>query len=85
MWWQNIKGERGYHSKRKKAFLTRVDRLHTQKTLIKAWFRIDYLPGIFTESITYTKNDLKIAERDAHTFTAAHEIRYIRKYNGAEQ
>jgi hypothetical protein len=80
LWWVTDVGESSYHSKRKKAFLLRIERLRAAESLRKLWFRVDYLPGVNNRSIVYSENEIEQTIKDARIFTAADEVRFAQNY-----
>ena len=80
LWWVNKKGRQRYFTKRKNSFLYKLDRLHTQKTLKRMWFTVEYLHGVKNESVKYPADDWKRMKKDARIFTAASEVAFTKRY-----
>jgi len=80
LWWQTKRGVTKYHSRRKKAFLLRLDRLHTLRTLLKFGFSVEYLKDKVNESVDYKPNQTSQAQKDARVFTAADDVKFITNY-----
>ncbi len=78
--WLTQIGSGSYHTRRKKAFLLRLDRLSALSTLKRVNFSVTYLPDVVNESIDYSKNELREAKKTARAFTSAEEIRFAQDY-----
>jgi hypothetical protein len=69
------RGATNYHTKRKKSFLIRLDRLRKLETLKYFTFSVEYFKQGFNKSIKYTKDQFDEAAKVARIFSSPSEIK----------